>query len=80
MKGIVNSPKQEATKNRDPIRLVTGINSSTNENIVGNIEDEPIPMRATPHHRPASDELAESNKSFVDIMTSSSSLLSLMLM
>lgn len=57
MKGIVNSPKHETTRNKEPIRLVTGVNSSTNENIVGNIEDEPIPIRAMPHHNPVSDEL-----------------------
>jgi hypothetical protein len=28
-----------------------------NENIVGNIEEDPTPISATPHHKPVSDEL-----------------------
>ena len=58
MNGIVNSPKQETTRNRDPIRLVTGISSSMNENRVGNIDEAPTPISDTPIHRPVSDELA----------------------
>ncbi len=64
----MKSLKQEATENNEPIRLVTGINSSTNENRVGNIEADPMPISTTLNPKPISDELPELMKALQKII------------